>query len=188
MQTKIMQIVSKICNTSSTNCRSLNKSELARQLLNLANVPQNAEIQEIPLDWGNQVVILFLVPNDANYYSLFAGIGNDGNFYFELTITGILNGNEFDFFDEEKPLDINYFAPKKFEEGKIYQISDWFTGGIHCYQCISRTETTVTFSAIYHKADGDHEIEPKTFDILTENRNEYILFYEYHGHENRMYA
>ena len=32
----------------------------------------------------------------------------------------------------------------KFEEGKTYQTSDWLTGGIHCYQCISRTETTVT--------------------------------------------
>lgn len=75
-------------------------------------IPQNAEIQEIPLDWNNQVVILFLVPGDTNYYSLFAGIGNDKKFYLELTITGILNGNKFEFFDEEKELDINYFRER----------------------------------------------------------------------------
>ena len=109
MQTKIMQIVSEICNTPSANCRSLNKSALARQLLDLANVPQNADIQEIPLDWDNQVVILFLIPNDANYYSLYAGIDKKGNFHFELSIAGTLKGNEFDFFREEKPLDIDYF-------------------------------------------------------------------------------
>lgn len=107
-----MELVNKICNKQSTDCRSLNKSSLARELMDFANVPQNASIQEIPLDWNNQVVILFLLPNDANYYSLFAGIGNDGNFYFELSVTGILNGNTFDFFDEDKVLDINYFISR----------------------------------------------------------------------------
>jgi len=109
MQNKVMQIVKKICDTESTNCRSLNKTELARQLMNIANIPQNADIQEIPLDWNNQVVILFLMPNDTNYYSLFAGIGTDNNFYFELGITGILKKDEFDFFDEDKRLNIDYF-------------------------------------------------------------------------------
>lgn len=109
MQNKVMPIVKEICSTESTNCRSLNKTKLARQLLNLANVPQDAEIQEIPLDWDDQVVVLFLVPDDTNYYSLFAGIGKDGNFYFQLGITGVLNEDEFDFFDEEKEIDIDYF-------------------------------------------------------------------------------
>ena len=112
MQDKIMKLVMEICNTQSTDCRSLNKAQLARKLMNFAHIPQNANIQEIPLDWNNQVVILFLLPNDANYYSLFAGIGNDGNFYFELSVTGILNGNTFEFFDEDKVLDINYFISK----------------------------------------------------------------------------
>lgn len=109
MRDKVMRLVSEICDMKSTNCRSLNKAVIARKLLNMANVPKNANIQEIPLDWNNQVVILFLVPGDDNYYSLFTGIGNDGNFYFELTITGILNGDMFEFFDEEKPLNIDYF-------------------------------------------------------------------------------
>lgn len=112
MREKVMDLVTEICNMTSTDCRSLNKSDIARQLLDLCHVPESAKISEIPLDWGNQVVILFLVPNDKNYYSLFAGIGNDGQFYFELTITGILEVDRFNFFDEEKLLDINYFINK----------------------------------------------------------------------------
>ena len=113
LKAKIMQLVREICNTPSTNCRSLNKSLLARELLDIANVPQNAEIQEIPLDWDNQVVILFLIPDDVIYYSLFAGIGKDGNFYFDLTVTGILRENQFEsrfeFISDEISLDLNYF-------------------------------------------------------------------------------
>lgn len=110
MQDKVMQLVKEICNKESANCRSLNKTELARKLLDIANVPSNADIQEIPLDWDEQVIILFLIPNDINYYSLFAGIGKDNNFYFQLGITGVLKGDEFDFFDEDKIIDINYFC------------------------------------------------------------------------------
>lgn len=110
MQDKVMHLVKEICNTESANCRSLNKKELARQLMDIANIPQNAEVQEIPLDWDNQVNILFLIPNDTNYYSLFAGYGMDNNFYFQLGITGVLNRNEFEFFDKDKTLDINYFC------------------------------------------------------------------------------
>ena len=113
MQDKIMELVREICNTQSTDCRSLNKASLARELMDIANVPQNAEIQEIPLDRDNQVVILFLLPNDENYYSLFAGIGNDRKFYFELSVTGKLNGSTFDFFEEEKMLDIDYFKEER---------------------------------------------------------------------------
>lgn len=109
MQDKVMQIVKEICNTESTNCRSLNKKQLARQLMDIANIPQEADIQEIPLDWNNQVDILFLMPNDKNYYSLFAGMGIDNNFHFSLGIIGVLNGDEFDFFSEDKEIDINYF-------------------------------------------------------------------------------
>ena len=110
MQDKVMKIVREICSTESTNCRSLNKTELARQLLNIANVPQDAEIQEIPLDLDDQVVILFLIPDDINYYSLFAGIGIDNNFHFTLGITGVLNGDEFDFFSDDKEIDVDYFS------------------------------------------------------------------------------
>lgn len=109
MRDKIMLIVNQICSTQSTGCRSLNKSDLARELVNLANIPGNAEIQEIPLDWDNMTEIMFLIPNDDNYYSLFAGIGCDGNFHFDLSIAGKLEGKYFNFFDHEKPLPIDYF-------------------------------------------------------------------------------
>ncbi|WP_206459420.1 hypothetical protein [Anaerovorax sp. IOR16] len=107
----IMQYVEQICNMESTDCRSLNKADVARKLMNLASIPQEATIQEIPVDWGNAVVINFLIPNDTNYYNLFAGIGNDKRFYFELNIDGILKeGNHFDFYDEPIKLSINHFV------------------------------------------------------------------------------
>lgn len=118
MKNKVMELVEKICSKESTDCRSLNKIDLARELMNLANVPQDAEIQEIPLDCNNQVVVLFLVPEyKENYYSLFAGIGTDGKFYFELSITGILKNGYFVFFEEEgrkeQILPVDYFVNKE---------------------------------------------------------------------------
>lgn len=109
MKNEILALVEKIC-TNNSDCRGLNNKEIARELMNIANIPENAEIEEIPLNWNNQVVILFLLPDDKNYYSLFAGIGNDNEFHFELSITGTLQENGyFDFFAEEEMLPINYF-------------------------------------------------------------------------------
>ena len=45
-----IDIVREICAKNSTDCRSLNKSDLARKLMDMANVPDDAEITEIPLD------------------------------------------------------------------------------------------------------------------------------------------
>lgn len=113
MKNKVMQFVEKICNMESVGCRSLNKSSLARELMDMANIPQNADIQEIPLDWNNQVVILFLLPNDKNYYSLFAGIGTDGKFYFQLSITRKNPcSDKFYFLDEDEILPIDFFTKK----------------------------------------------------------------------------
>lgn len=43
---KFMLLVKEICNMEATDCRSLNKSKLARELMNLVNIPQNAEIKD----------------------------------------------------------------------------------------------------------------------------------------------
>ena len=116
---EILALVEKIC-TNNSDCRGLNNKEMARELMNIANIPENAEIEEIPLNWNNQVVILFLLPDDKNYYSLFAGIGNDNKFHFELSITGTLQENGyFDFFAEEEMLPINYFEKETTTE-KLY--------------------------------------------------------------------
>ena len=118
MKEKIMLIVKKICDMESTNCRNLNKSDLARELMTLANVPKNADIQEIS-DFNNAVVIQFLLPGDDNYYSLFAGIGYiDHKFYFELSIIGkLLKNHWFRFFEEDNKEDeilpLDYFVGKK---------------------------------------------------------------------------
>lgn len=109
-----MQIVKAICETTSTNCRSLNKAELARELMDMANIPSNATIEEIPLDWDNQVSICFTIPNDNNYYSLYAGHWNNGTENMNLCIIGtqVHFGSKtfFDFFTEEKEVSLDYFV------------------------------------------------------------------------------
>lgn len=106
MQSKIMEIVARICNTESVSCRGLDQFDLARELIDLANIPQNADIQEIPVNWDNMVAINFLVPNDDRYFCLFAGIGMDGNYHFELSVIGTLEGDYFHFREEDDLPDI----------------------------------------------------------------------------------
>ena len=122
MKNKVMNLVNTICELKSTNCRSLNKANVARELMNLANIPESAKIQEIPLDWNSQVEILFTLPDDINYYSLFAGIGRDGNFYFQLSIVGFLDGEYFEFYDNEKKIDIDYFVKNQNDSMVVDQL------------------------------------------------------------------
>lgn len=105
-----MEIVHEICTISSTDCRSLNKSDLARKLMDLVNIPQNAEIQEIPLDWEDQVDVCFTIPNDDNYYSLYAGHWLDDTESMELANTGKINGSQFEFYEKEIDLPLDYFS------------------------------------------------------------------------------
>lgn len=114
MENKVMSIMKRICNTESTSCRGLDQSELARELMNLANIPYNANIQEIPVNWDNMVAINFLIPDDSRYFCLFAGIGIDGNYHFELSIIGTLLENGWFHFRQEDDLSdliipIDYF-------------------------------------------------------------------------------
>lgn len=113
---EFMPIVKEICSITPTDCKCLNKSKLARELMNLISIPQNAEIYEIPLDWDDEVVILFMLPNDKNYYSLCAGHWLDGTERLILSITGRWKGREFKFFQEEGkediPLPLDYFQRK----------------------------------------------------------------------------
>lgn len=71
MKNKVMAIVEKICNAESVSCRGLDQSSLARDLMNLANIPQNADIQEIPVNWDNIVAIYFLIPGNDKYFLSF---------------------------------------------------------------------------------------------------------------------
>lgn len=108
-----MDIVKEICETVSTDCRSLNKKDLARKLMDMVNIPKSAAITEIPLDWNNQVGIQFILPNDDNYYCLYAGHWLNDTENMQLVNTGkvIRNGNvlEFNFFDSEEKIDLDYF-------------------------------------------------------------------------------
>lgn len=120
MQNKIMELVDKICAMESTNCRSLNKSGLARKLMDFAEIPMDAIIHEIPLDWDRQVEIMFTIPEDTlhkvNYYfALYVGIGTDGKFHIELFKCGEWNrkSNYFDFYFRDKLIPIDYFKTIK---------------------------------------------------------------------------
>ena len=74
--------------------------------MRLAGICDDVEISEIPVMQDNQVVVLFFSKreDDDNYYSIFAGIGTDGKFYFEFSITGrierLKNSYKFDFYDK----------------------------------------------------------------------------------------
>lgn len=113
MKMDFMKIVREICSVKSIDCRSLNKSELARKLMDMVNIPQNAEIQEIPLDWNNQIEMLFTIPEDKYYYGLNAGHWKDGteSMFLEIVGTQRKQGNDiwFDFYNTGKRLPLDYF-------------------------------------------------------------------------------
>lgn len=121
-----MHVVKLICETTSTDCRSLNKAELARELMDMANIPSNATIEEIPPDWDNQVSICFTVPNDNNYYSLYAGHWLDDTKRMMLCIIGkqVHSGTKtfFDFFTEEKEVSLDYFVKNQNEKQEEQEI------------------------------------------------------------------
>lgn len=93
---EVMEIVSAICSTPPENCRGLDKAELALQLFEYSDIKCGTifTISEIPLCWSNQVDIYFVIYGDPNYYSLFAGIGNDGSFCYQIEIIGHYDNKE----------------------------------------------------------------------------------------------
>lgn len=113
MKMDSMKIVKEICSIESTNCRSLNKSEVARKLMDMIDIPQNAKIQEIPLDWNDQVEILFTIPEDKYYYGLSAGHWLDGAESMYLEIIGVQRKQRddtwLDFYNTGKRLPLDYF-------------------------------------------------------------------------------
>ncbi len=120
MKGKITELVDRICSMESLNCRSLNKSHLAREIMNFVEIPMEAIIHEIPLDWDRQVAIMFTIPEDTlhkvNYYfELYAGIGTDGKVNLELSKCGEWNNKSryFDFYIRNKQISIDYFKIAK---------------------------------------------------------------------------
>lgn len=116
MENTILELVDKICTMESTNCRSLNKSHLARKIMDFVGVPLDAIIHEIPLDWDRQVEIMFTIPKDTlhkvNYYfGLYAGVGSDGKLTLELSKCGEWDNKSryFDFYIRNKLIPIDYF-------------------------------------------------------------------------------
>lgn len=110
---KANSIVTAICKMFPTDCRSLNKADLGRKLLDLLNVPTTAEITEIPLDWDGQVEICFVVPGNINVFSFYAGKWLDGSESCYLAIIGTQKEDNgkiwYDFFQIEEILPDDYF-------------------------------------------------------------------------------
>ncbi|TVX86053.1 hypothetical protein [Paenibacillus agilis] len=84
MQNKVMEIVKRICDTQS-NCKGLsNNQQNISELLALKGINESEiNVYEMPINWGNQALICYEVKATNEHRELFAGIGNDGIFYFE---------------------------------------------------------------------------------------------------------
>lgn len=93
----LIEIVDEICQQEAHGCRALNLD--INSLLQMSEI-HNADIWEIPVHENHQVVVLYKLPDDNRYYSLFAGIGLDGNTHLEISIEGTVNGNHINFYDE----------------------------------------------------------------------------------------
>lgn len=108
-----MSVVREMCARKSTDCRSLNMKDLARRLMDIANIPQTAEIFEIPLNWHNQVGITFMVPNYPVAFGLYAGYWNNGTESMQLEIVGTIRNDDdsisIDYWKEEMSLPLDYF-------------------------------------------------------------------------------
>ena len=73
---RLAELVRTICDTKSTDCRSLNKRETALELLAVVGFDTNkTKIFEIPLDWSSQVCIDF--DYFGRSYEVFVGVEYD---------------------------------------------------------------------------------------------------------------
>jgi hypothetical protein len=95
---------------------------------------------------------------------------DDGTFYFIV---------------ENGKIRPNKKEPKQFEVGQKYESVCWFTGGIGLYTVKAKDNKSVTFGVGHHELDGDYEGEDETYKLKhDDNGNEYVVLYEYGGHEN----
>lgn len=110
-----MSIVRKMCERSSTDCRSLNMKFYARKLMDMVGIPQNAEIFEIPLNWDNQVGITFTVPDYPVAFGLYVGHWNNGTESMQLEIVGVIHKDNDGIsisYKEEKSISLDFFSDK----------------------------------------------------------------------------
>jgi hypothetical protein len=77
---------------------------------------------------------------------------------------------------------------KQFRISDIFKTTCPYTGGIHAYQVISRTETEINCEAVYVELDGTHKTT-ETFKVHTdEEGNEYIISWRIGEHKGIVYA
>jgi len=80
----------------------------------------------------------------------------------------------------EKPMN-------KFQVGDKFCSTDIFTSGQMYYEIVSRTETEITCDCTDVELDGTHNRQ-ETFEVLTDDKGEYIILWEYLDHKGIMYA
>lgn len=120
VQPKVEKIISEVFKCTEKGwygCRNLGLSEKVSELLDIAGV-HKADISEIPVVESNQVVVLYELPNDDNYYELFAGIGNDNKYHFEINIIAKIEvrGNTHHYVDLWKPIKVVDLSDLEMEE------------------------------------------------------------------------
>lgn len=168
---EFMNLVHEICITTSTDCKSLNKINLARKLMDMVNIPQSAEVQEIPTDWEDQVEICFTMPDDDNYYALSAGHWLDNTESIHLRIIGKVRENEFDFFEKEIELSLTYF--QKFTEDELFILSD----GLLCLiKNVNETEKLIydkdCIDELKFLSEKYQKLNKKVCDFIENRRDE----------------
>ena len=101
----------------------------------------------------------------------------------------IADNGTFHFIVENGKIRPNKKEPKQFKVGQEYESVCWFTGGVGYYTVKVKDNESVTFSIGRHELDGDHQCEDETYELkYDDDRNEYVVLYEYSGHENRIRA
>lgn len=107
-----MSVVREMCARKSVDCRSLNMEDLTRKLMDMVDIPQNAKIFEIPLNWQNQVGITFTIPGYPVAFYLYAGHWKNETESMKLEIVGTIrndDGISIDYWKEEMSLPLDYF-------------------------------------------------------------------------------
>ena len=133
MNKNFMPIVEKICSFPPS---ALNRTEedgiellnLCRTLMDMVNIPSNAEIYEIPLMEHNQVAIyFFLEGDDEKEYCLNAGHWLDGTISMELEAYGKeINEHGIEMYTAFESLPLDYFGNHEKEAMKNIELVQMF--------------------------------------------------------------
>lgn len=139
-KTEIAKLVIRICGTKGNNCRGLDKVEDALKLLALDGInAEDARIYEIPIDWDNQVLIMFEYKG-KDYEALF-GIEAETN----RVYGGEYSENIFDKYGEifeQIPIDVEDLKTRRTAEEVKEEIKSLFEDDAELFaDCIEELDS-----------------------------------------------